>query len=309
MWVRILSILAALSLTVMVFAFAESAHGGAAVGGDETEVGLARTKPALPWSAPDAEQSEPMIAEMKANFGREFRYATVGPWLIATDMDADELSSTADSTIGTYAASIQRQLFTKKVVTQPLKVLLFKDGESYEKWNKKLYNERPTTPYGYFSRAKRALVMNIGTGGGTLIHEMTHAMAEADFPAIPAWLNEGLGSLYEAAAMDSKHHVIGIKNWRLKGLLDDLKKGTAAHYRTLIGISDGDFYGENRGANYASMRYLMQWLQDKGKLEAFYVRIRDAKDEKPQDALRALFDNKYTIEEIEGQVYAWVKTL
>jgi len=62
-----------------------------------------------------------------------------------------------------------------------------------------LLGEHPTTPYGYYSRNKKALVMNIGTGGGTLLHEMVHAMAEADFEDIPSWLNEGLGSLYEAS--------------------------------------------------------------------------------------------------------------
>ena len=303
MCVRILSVLAALSLTLGVFAFAESARGDGSA-----QPMAAATRP-LPWTSPAVEKSDPMVAEMKAEFGREFRYANVGPWLIATDLEPDELRSITDWTIGFYAAQIQRQLFTKTSVTEPLKVMLFKDGESYNKWNLKLYKEKPTTPYGYFSRGKHALVMNIGTGDGTLTHEMTHAMAEADFPSIPAWLNEGLGSLYEMPAVSSTRKVIGVKNWRLKGLLQDLANGKAAHYRDLIGISDGDFYGEHRGSNYASMRYLMQYLQDKGKLEAFYTRVRDAKDEKPQDSLRAMFDNKYTIEEIEGLVYAWVKTL
>ena len=35
--------------------------------------------------------------------------------------------------------------------------------------------------------------MNISTGGGTLVHEIVHPFIEANFPACPPWLNEGLG--------------------------------------------------------------------------------------------------------------------
>ena len=41
-------------------------------------------------------------------------------------------------------------------------------------------------------------IMNIATGGGTLVHEIVHPYVEANFPGCPAWFNEGLGSLYEA---------------------------------------------------------------------------------------------------------------
>ena len=30
-----------------------------------------------------------------------------------------------------------------------------------------------------------------------LVHEMVHPFMDADFPACPAWFNEGLASLYE----------------------------------------------------------------------------------------------------------------
>ena len=37
--------------------------------------------------------------------------------------------------------------------------------------------------------------MNIGTGGGTLVHELTHSLIAFDFPHVPDWFNEGLASL------------------------------------------------------------------------------------------------------------------
>ena len=37
----------------------------------------------------------------------------------------------------------------------------------------------------------------LATGGGTLSHELTHALMEADFPNAPGWISEGLASLHE----------------------------------------------------------------------------------------------------------------
>lgn len=265
---------------------------------------------ALPWKEPDKEKADKLRGELKKDFPADtFTFHSVGPWLIATDMEKDEAERTVNSTISKYVAAIQRQLFKVTPRSEPVKVLLFKDTESYYEWNQKLFNEKPTSPFGYYSRTRQAMVMNIGTGGGTLIHEMVHAMAEADFAAIPTWLNEGLGSLFEASSMNSDGKVIGITNWRLKGLLDDLNKGTALHIAAVLKMSTDEFYGEHRSSAYATARYLMQFLQEKGKLESFYTRIRDGKDSDGLVTLRAVFDNKLTVAQIEDECYEWVRKL
>ena len=56
--------------------------------------------------------------------------------------------------------------------------------------------------------------MNIATGGGTLVHEIVHPFIAANFPACPAWLNEGLGSLFEQSG-EHDGHIVGYANWRL----------------------------------------------------------------------------------------------
>jgi len=73
-----------------------------------------------------------------------------------------------------------------------LDIWLFKDKTSYETHCKGLFGKTPDTPYGYFSAADKALVMNISTGGGTLVHEIVHPFVAANFPDCPAWFNEGL---------------------------------------------------------------------------------------------------------------------
>lgn len=284
------------------------ASGGTGNGSNETTLTIGRAKSGLPWPEPDAKATEKLIAELKTDLP-EFYITRIGPWIVATDMDKSEAPRFTEFTISKYAADIQRQLFTGTPRSEPVKVLLFKDKLSYETWNKKLYGTKPTTPYGYYSRRYKALVMNIATGGGTLLHEMVHAMAESDYGEIPAWLNEGIGSLFEASSRGRGNKVIGITNWRLAGLQADLKTGTATRFSDLIGMSDEKFYGERSGANYAAARYLMQYLQQHGKLETFYAHVRDKKDADAKATLCAVFDNKQSIDEIQNACYDWVKTL
>ena len=73
--------------------------------------------------------------------------------------------------------------------------------------------------YGYYKPQQRTLVMNISTGGGTLVHELTHALIDFDFPLVPDWFNEGLASLHEAChILPDESRIEGLTNWRLPGL-------------------------------------------------------------------------------------------
>jgi hypothetical protein len=258
------------------------------------------------WPEPDAERTRALTKELEV-LQPGFTIARVGPWIVATDADAASTRSILRDLIGDHARRLQRQLFAIPR-TEPVKVMLFKDKDSYESWNQKLYGEKPDTPYGYYSRSRSAMVMNIATGGGTLLHEMTHAMAEADYPAIPAWLNEGLGSLYEASQLGRDGRVRGMTNWRLPVLIAELDSGTAPAFADLLTLPDDAFYAEDRtGANYASARYLMQWLQGRGELEDFYARVRAGAD--GPTALRAAVGGGDPIEAIEKRVYSWARTL
>jgi hypothetical protein len=281
---------------------------GAGSGTNRT-VGASAAEKTAPWPEPDPAAVKKLDAELRGELpASQFHFTQVGPWLVATDMDSATTQRFLRSSIGYYAARIQKQLFDKPLA-EPVKVYLFKDKQSYETWTAKLCGEHPNTPYGWYSRQKRGMYMNIGTGGGTLIHEMVHAMTEADWPEIPPWLNEGLGSLYEACSRAPDGRVIGITNWRHTGLLNLINRNAAPRFSELLRMNDDAFYGPSSGANYAAARYLMQYLQSKGKLEEFYKRVRDRKDDDARASLRFSFDNKFTVDEIEKSCYDWVKML
>jgi len=122
--------------------------------------------------------------------------------------------------------------------------------------------------------------MNIATGGGTLVHEIVHPFMEANFPACPPWLNEGLGSLYEQCG-EVDGHIHGFTNWRLPGLQQAIKAGKVPPFKTLTAMDSNAFYNDGKGTNYAQSRYLCYYLQEKAVLVKFYQEFYAHRQEDP----------------------------
>ncbi len=161
-----------------------------------------------------------------------------------------------------------------------LDVWLLSGADSYRRAARALTGEEPDTPYGFFSPSAGALIMNIGTGGGTLVHEIVHPFMEANFSSVPPWYNEGLGSLYEQSG-DEGGHIRGYTNWRLAGLKGAIKKHLLPSFRELLAMDSRQFYEEDRGDNYAQARYLLYYLQEKKLLLAFHREFLRARTNDP----------------------------
>jgi len=172
-----------------------------------------------------------------------------------------------------WAVDLLKKDYFEKDPAEILDIWLFQDTSSYDENAEKLFGSRPTTPYGYFSSRHGALVMNIATGGGTLVHEIVHPFVAANFPECPAWFNEGLASLYEQAS-ERDGHIIGLTNWRLAGLQRALQAGTVPSFETLCSTSTHEFYERDPGTNYSQARYLCYYLQERGLLTRFYHSFR-----------------------------------
>jgi hypothetical protein len=190
------------------------------------------------------------------------------PFVVVGDEDQAMVRQRAQDTVK-WAVDRLKQDFFLNDPAHILEIWLFKDKTSYEKHTQLLFNDKPTTPFGYYSPAHKALIMNIATGGGTLVHEIVHPFMEANFPASPAWLNEGLGSLYEQCG-EENGHIHGYTNWRLPGLQRAIKDDIVPSFKALTGLNAHDFYNDDKGTNYAQARYLCYYLQQKGLLVKFY---------------------------------------
>jgi hypothetical protein len=198
----------------------------------------------------------------------DFTIVVQPPFVVIGDEPADVVKEHSERTVKWAVDKLKQDYFSKDP-KEILDIWLFKDAPSYERNAVALFGDKPTTPYGYYSMRHKALVMNISTGGGTLVHEIVHPFIEANFPNCPPWLNEGLGSLYEQSG-EVDGHIHGYTNWRLTGLQKSIKDGRVPPFKTLMSLDAPLFYNDNQGINYAQSRYLCYYLQQRGLLVKFY---------------------------------------
>ncbi|MDH3718477.1 MAG: C39 family peptidase [Planctomycetota bacterium] len=222
----------------------------------------------------------------------DFHYVIQRPFIVIGDESPERVRRRAQGTIRWAVEKLKQDYFSQDPA-QIIDIWLFKDKASYNKHTQALFGEQPTTPFGYYSPAHRALIMNISTGGGTLVHEIVHPFIAANFPNCPAWFNEGLASLYEQCGeVDQK--IYGYTNWRLPGLQRAIRADQVPTFETLCSSSTREFYDDHRGTNYAQARYLCYYLQEQGKLRDFYHAFRkDAqRDATGLSTLRSVLDER-----------------
>jgi hypothetical protein len=162
------------------------------------------------------------------------------PFVVIGDESPESVKAHAENTIKWAVDKLKQDYFSRDP-KEILDIWLFKDSASYGRNAFGLFGEKPDTPFGYYSSTHKALIMNISTGGGTLVHEIVHPFVEANFPACPPWLNEGLGSLYEQSG-EVNGHIHGYTNWRLPGLQKAIKAGTVPSFRFLTSLDTHGFY-------------------------------------------------------------------
>jgi hypothetical protein len=192
------------------------------------------------------------------------------PFVVLGDESPEQVRAHVTHTVKWAVTKLKQDYFPRDP-EEIIDIWLFRDHTSYTNYARRLFHDTPTTPFGYYSAQHRALVMNISTGGGTLVHEIVHPFMRANFPACPPWFNEGLASLYEHSA-EQDGHIQGRLNWRLPGLEQAIKAGRIISFQQLTGMSETGFYGGASGysEHYAQARYLCYYLQQKGLLVRFY---------------------------------------
>ncbi len=218
------------------------------------------------------ESPEVRLAQRAAELGRSYSAKSwtvieVSPFVVIGNGTPEEVERHASRTVRWAVKQLEKDYFDQPP-TQVVTIWLLKDAETYDAQAMALFGEHPDTPYGWYSPSHHAMIMNIATGGGTLVHEIVHPYMAANFPRCPSWFNEGLASLFEQASMRDGH-IIGMLNWRLPGLKKAIADQTLPSFKQLCSTGD-HFYDRDPGTNYAQARYLCYWLQEHGKLRTFY---------------------------------------
>lgn len=246
-------------------------------------------------------------AEYAGKISGGFIYLKTSYFLVISNLDERESKKIADETIERAVNGFYNSYFAQKP-TDVTVIFLFKDDSSYRKWAKKLFDDDDLSRFGYYKPGSKVMLMNISTGTGTLVHEMTHSLVRYDFPNIRSWFNEGLGSLYERCSL-SNNTILGYTNWRLPRLQDAIKSGTYLSLHDLMNINDDDFYGNASDLNYAEARFFCQYLQNTGMLKKFYKAYRDRFDEDKSGVkfLEALFGKE--LKYIQADFIGWALKL
>ncbi|MFV1966302.1 MAG: C39 family peptidase [Pirellulaceae bacterium] len=227
----------------------------------------------------EGEDYEPQ--KLKPRIVSEFSFVIEKPFVVVGDDTPARVRRHSQGTIRWAVRRLKESYFNKDpdhVIT----IWLFKDKQSYDQNVLDIFHRRPHTPFGYYSSWQKALVMNIDTGGGTLVHEIVHPFIAANFPDCPSWLNEGLGSLYEQCH-DRNGRIWGRTNWRLRGLQEAIEDEDyeMPTFEELCSTTVTQFYDRDPGTNYAQARYLLYYLQHRGLLRKYYHEFLRSAGEDP----------------------------
>ena len=257
------------------------------------------------------EEGEKRVAkkldEVRTQAGAGFIVEREGLFVVAGNVPRGEFDGIVAHTIRRCANALWASYFTKKP-DYPIVIWLFADDKTYRDGAKRLFGDTQVSHYGYFRPWDQTMVMNVGTGTGTLVHEMTHALLKPDFPDCPTWFEEGLSSLHEQCQV-LPTSIKGLVNWRLPALQKAIAAGKLVPLEKLVATTNAEFRGANEGLHYAEARYLVLYLQEKGILARFYKEFHDGVKKDPTGAKTLAAVTGKSLPELEAEWLAWVKTL
>jgi hypothetical protein len=238
------------------------------------------------------------------------RYSSIvhTPFVILGDVSAADLERHYRETIGPTARALAIAYFDRPP-SEPVSIILLSGDEAYQSCALLLDRQKRAAFAGYYERNDHRMVINAATGEGTIAHELTHALGHFDFPDMPEWFDEGLGSLHEEARFsDDRLRITGLKNWRIRYLLPALKHGTLRPLESLIG--EARVRPDQQAVDYAHARFFCLFLQERGLLEPFYRKFRPAVAGDPTGlwTLHALF-NVNDLAPIDEEFRSWVLAL
>lgn len=230
------------------------------------------------------------------------------PFVIAGDLSEAELDRYYIETVLPTKRALDLAYFDKSP-DQPITLVLYSSERAYREASWKLDRRNTANYYGYYIRTDRRIVVNIGTGAGTLAHELTHALGHSDFPEMPEWFDEGLASLYEEASFsDDGLQLKGLSNWRLNHLLNAIQKRRLGTLEALV--SSRQIREDQQAVEYAHARFFCLYLQERDLLPFFYRKFRSRATSDPS-GLRTLCEILGTenLDPVDRDFRQWVIAL
>lgn len=260
--------------------------------------------PPLPSDAPFQARCTALADDTRRVLPEDWTVLVAVPFVLGSDATAEEIERWRRDIIAPTARALQVDYFDTPP-TEPITVLIATTDAAYEDCVTRLGHQGRKEYAGIYSRTDRRLVLNLSTGEGTLAHELTHALAHVDFPDMPEWFDEGLASLHEDSEFSADGlQLIGLPNWRSELLRERFQQGTLPPLENFV---TGDFGGPNAALNYALARSLCLFLQQRGRLAAFYRKSRASYQIDPTAgwSLAAVLGHE-DLTGVEAEFHAWI---
>ena len=243
--------------------------------------------------------------ELSRHLNESHRIIVRPPFVLAGDLPESSLDRHYRATIVPTVKALSLVYFDHRP-HEAITILLFSSERAYRDAAHRLDRRTGTSYYGYYIRTERRIVLNIGTGDGTLAHELTHALGHFDFPKMPEWFDEGLAAVYEEAEFSEDGlKLVGVSNWRLNHLLHAMQNKQLRTLESLI--TAREIRPERQAVDYAHARYFCLYLQERGVLPFYYRRFKRNSSTDPS-GLRTLcevFDTT-TVDSIDREFRTWV---
>jgi hypothetical protein len=159
-------------------------------------------------------------------------------------------------------------------------IFLFEEFDTYKDFSVKTFNMKVSelSPYGYYKISKNIIAIRYISWKGSLSHETTHALIQADFPEMSSWFNEGLASLHENARYNDGN-LQAIFSWRILALRRAFKENSYTDLRSLMETDDEELYSNRSSFYYAQARYLFMYIQEMGLLSRYYKEYKNTFNE------------------------------
>jgi hypothetical protein len=249
-------------------------------------------------------KSRAIVAGLESRSGKPWPLVLRSPFAIVGDAPVAELETIADEVLAPTRRALATDYFDRDP-SEPILVVLLSSSDAYRLTLESLGYGRQAEYSGLYHREERMMVLNLSTGRGTVAHELTHALAHADFPNLPEWFDEGLASLHEESEFSADGlHLIGRDNWRRRFLEEALERDCWKSLDRLLTepFAEPDF----AALDYALARNLCLYLQERGLLAALYRKCRSGASGDPSGrvALERLCGKP--LDEIDVDFRAWL---
>src|SRR5262249_5254556 len=157
---------------------------------------------------------------------------------------------------------VERRFTAKHAPDPTVTLLVFSDPARYRANAAKVDDSVPSD-WGFYLPSQRLAIANVGASIGNLRHELVHPLIGDDLPGIPAWLNEGIASLYGSAEHDKRGFQF-VVNYRLRDLQRALHDNTLPSLVDLAASSYVTVHGPRGMVYYALARYVLLYVDRRG---------------------------------------------